>query len=77
VLKGRVEILGTWRVTSLTAVGGVLRVILRVEKKLRVSELSPNSPNAESSTRAQLVQPARVELALLDPQLCRIGRVAD
>ena len=41
VLKGRVQTLGTWRVTSLTAVGGVLRVILRVQKKLRASDSVP------------------------------------
>jgi len=38
VLEGRVQTLGTWRVTRLTAVGGVLRVILRVHKKLRASD---------------------------------------
>ena len=41
VLKGRLQTLGTWRVTNLTAVGGVLRVILRVQKKLRAADSVP------------------------------------
>lgn len=38
VLKGRVQRLGTWRVTRLSGVGGVLKISLRVRGKLRASD---------------------------------------
>ena len=38
VLKGRVQTLGTWRVTRLSEVRGVLRVFLRVERRSRTSD---------------------------------------
>jgi hypothetical protein len=41
VLKGRVQIVATWRVTRLSGVGGVLRVWLQVRGKLRASDSFP------------------------------------
>ncbi len=38
VLKGRVQSLGTWRVTRLSGVAGVLKISLRVERRLRASD---------------------------------------
>jgi hypothetical protein len=38
VLKGGVQTLGTWRVTSLSGVAGVLKIKLRVRRLLRASD---------------------------------------
>ena len=38
VLKGGRQILGTWRVTSLSGVAGVLKISLRVQRRLRASD---------------------------------------
>ena len=38
VLKGGRQTLGTWRVTRLSGVGGVLTISLRVQRRLRASD---------------------------------------
>jgi hypothetical protein len=41
VLKGGRQTFGTWRVTTLSGVGGVLKISLRVQRRLRASDSVP------------------------------------
>ena len=41
VLQGRAQALGTWRVTRLSGVAGVLKISLRVGRRLRASDSVP------------------------------------
>ena len=68
VLKGGRQTFGTWRVTSLSGVGGVLKISLRVQSRLRASTACPSPDQGRSVNEDRATEEVDADFSLVPLQ---------